>query len=381
MKHIGILTAGGLAPCLASAVAGLIERYSDVLPQCTIRCYQNGYEGLLLGQSFLVTPAMRQQVHHWHSFGGSPIGNSRVKLSNAADCAKRGLVRPGEDPQQVAAQRLRDDGIDILHTIGGDDTNIAAAQLAEFLKKNAYALTVIGLPKTVDNDVYPIKQSLGAWTAAEQGAIFFENVVAEATANPRMLIVHEVMGRNCGWLTAQTARCYQERLAKRFFVPGTPLTQEHYDVHGIYVPERPFDLPAEAARLKPLMDRLGCLNLFVSEGAGLEAIQKQASWEALPKDAFGHVKLDAVNAGQWFAQQLAPLVGAQKVLVQKSGYFARSAPANAQDLRLIQSCVDFAVDAALRGESGVIGHNEDDGGRLQCIGFSNIRGGKPWRMS
>ena len=53
-------------------------------------------------------------------------------------------------------------------------------------------LTVVGLPKTIDNDVYPIKQSLGAMTAAQQGAIFYENVVNEHSANPRMLIVHEV---------------------------------------------------------------------------------------------------------------------------------------------------------------------------------------------
>ena len=81
----------------------------------------------------------------------------------------------------------------------------AAADLAAFLAKHNYPLTVIGLPKTIDNDVYPIRQSLGAWTAAEQGARYFRNVVAEHNANPRMLIIHEVMGRNCGWLTAATA--------------------------------------------------------------------------------------------------------------------------------------------------------------------------------
>ena len=108
------------------------------------------------------------------------------------DCVKRGLVKEGQDPQKVAADQLVKDGVTVLHTIGGDDTNTAAADLAAFLKKNNYALTVVGLPKTIDNDVYPIKQSLGAMTAAQQGAIFFENIVNEHSANPRMLIVHEV---------------------------------------------------------------------------------------------------------------------------------------------------------------------------------------------
>ena len=83
----------------------------------------------------------------------------------------------------------------MLHTIGGDDTNTTAADLAAYLRDNDYKLTVVGLPKTIDNDIIPIKQSLGAWTAAEQGARFARNIVAEHNSNSRMLIVHEVMGR------------------------------------------------------------------------------------------------------------------------------------------------------------------------------------------
>ena len=113
---------------------------------------------------------MREGAHLLHRFGGSPIGNSRVKLTNAADCVKRGLVQEGQDPLQVAAEQLTADGVDVLHTIGGDDTNTTAADLAAYLGENDYALTVVGLPKTIDNDVVPIRQSLGAWTAAEQGA-------------------------------------------------------------------------------------------------------------------------------------------------------------------------------------------------------------------
>ena len=138
-------------------------------------------------------------------FGGSPIGNSRVKFTNVEDCVKRGLVEPGQNPLEVAAKQLTTDGVSVLHTIGGDDTNTSAADLAAYLAENDYDLTVVGLPKTIDNDVIPIKQSLGAWTAAEQGAAYARNIIAEHSANPRMLIVHEVMGRACGWLTAATA--------------------------------------------------------------------------------------------------------------------------------------------------------------------------------
>ena len=131
-----------------------------------------------------------------------------MKLTNVKDCVKRGLVKEGENPLEVAANQLTKDGVTILHTIGGDDTNTTAADLAAYLKKNNYALTVVGLPKTVDNDVIPIRQSLGAFTAAEQGAVFFENVVNEQSTSSRMLVIHEVMGRNCGWLTAATAQAW-----------------------------------------------------------------------------------------------------------------------------------------------------------------------------
>ena len=88
-----------------------------------------------------------------------------------------GYIQEGEDPLEVAANQLLKDDVNILHTIGGDDTNTTACDLAMYLKNKGYNLTVVGLPKTVDNDVYPISQTLGADTAAEQGAIFFENVV------------------------------------------------------------------------------------------------------------------------------------------------------------------------------------------------------------
>ncbi len=381
-KKVAILTAGGLAPCLSSAVGGLIERYTEIDPSVEIICYKGGYKGLLLGESYAVTPEVRAKADLLHLFGGSPIGNSRVKLTNLKDCLKRGLVKEGQNPQKVAADQLIKDGVDVLHTIGGDDTNTAAADLAAFLAKNNYGLTVIGLPKTIDNDVYPIRQSLGAWTAAEQGADFFWNVVAENNANPRMLIVHEVMGRNCGWLTAATAHAYRKKLDRSEWLPAIGLNRHCFEVHGVFVPEMEINIAAEAVRLRKVMDENDDVNLFVSEGAGVEAIvaEMQAKGQEVPRDAFGHVKLDAVNPGKWFAEQFGKMIGAEKTLVQKSGYFARAAASNGADLRLIKSCVDLAVDCALRREPGVIGHDEDKGGILRAIEFERIKGGKPFNI-
>ena len=378
VKTVAMLTAGGLAPCLSSAVGGLIERYTALAPDVRIIGYVDGYAGLLTGRFIEVTPEVRGEAHRLHRFGGSPLGNSRVKLTNVEDCVRRGLVPEGGNPLQVAAEQLEADGVDVLHTIGGDDTNTTAADLAAYLAEHDYGLQVVGLPKTIDNDVVPIRQSLGAWTAAEQGAVFARNILAEHSSNPRMLIIHEVMGRNCGWLTAETARRHHAWVAEQEFVPAFGNDPRRWDVHAVFVPEVHVDLTAEAERLRATMDEIGCVNIFLSEGAGVADIveQLEASGQEVPRDPFGHVQLDKVNPGAWFAKQFAELVGAEKVMVQKSGYFSRSAAANDEDLALIKECTDLAVDTALAGGSGVIGHDEERGDELRAIEFERIAGGK-----
>jgi pyrophosphate--fructose-6-phosphate 1-phosphotransferase len=364
-------------------VGGLISRYTEVAPEIEIIAYQHGYHGLLTGNSIVIDDDVRAHADVLHRFGGSPIGNSRVKLTNAEDCAKRGLVKEGEDPLAVAAEQLKKDKVDILHTIGGDDTNTTAADLAAYLEMNGYNLTVVGLPKTIDNDVVPIKQSLGAWSAAEQASVFARNVIGEHRSSPRMLIVHEVMGRACGWLTAAASMKYRQWLETCEWVPGIGLTKDRWDIHAVYIPEMKYDLDAEAVRLKATMDSIGNVNIFLSEGAGVpEIIQEmEEAGQEVRRDPFGHVMLDTINPGLWFAQQFAERIGAEKVMVQKSGYFSRSARANNEDLRLIASMTDYAVDCALRGEAGVVGHDEEDGGRLKAIPFPRIAGHKPFDIT
>jgi len=383
VRRVALLTAGGFAPCLSSAVGGLIERYTEIAPEVEIIAYQYGYHGLLTGNKIVVTPEARKQAGVLHRFGGSPIGNSRVKLTNAADCVKRGLVKEGENPLTVAAERLKSDGVDVLHTIGGDDTNTTAADLAAYLAEHDYGLTVVGLPKTIDNDVVPIRQSLGAWTAAEEASQFAFNVIGEHRSGPRMLIVHEVMGRHCGWLTAAAAAEYRKFLDTLEWAPELGLTRERWDIDAVFVPEMKVDIDAEAARLRAVMDAKGNVNIFLSEGAGMHEIVEQIESEggAVERDPFGHVKLDTINPGQWFAKQFAEKLGAEKVMVQKSGYYSRAAAANAEDLRLIKSMTDLAVECALRGESGVIGHDEEHGDVLRAIEFPRIAGGKPFNIN
>ena len=132
------------------------------------------------------------------------------------------------------------------------------------------------------------------------------------------------------------------------------------------------------------MDEIGNVNIFLSEGAGMHEIVAAArggrrGGAARPVRA--RASSTRSTPGQWFAKQFAEKLGAEKVMVQKSGYFSRAAAANAEDLRLIKSMTDLAVECALRGESGVIGHDEENGDRLTAIAFPRIAGGKAFDVS
>ena len=379
MKKVAFLTSGGIAPCLTSSIASLIDYYNKTGENFKYLGYRYGYYGLLKNNSFELkfSNVDLQQMKSW---GGTILGNSRVKLSNIEDCIKNGYINKGEDPFKIAAHQLVADKVSILHTIGGDDTNTTASDLSSYLNNNGYKLTVVGLPKTIDNDVFPISQTLGADTAAEQGSIFFENIVNENTTSRRQLIIHEIMGRNCGWLTAYTAKYYRKKLDKKIFLTNNGLKKEQWDIHAVYIPEIGIDTKVESLRLKKIMDKYDCVNVFLSEGAGIDNIVKdlELKGKKLNRDAFGHLRLDELNPGKWYSDKIAQWTNAKKILVQKSGYFCRSAAPNKYDLSLIDRVSKKAVKYALKSISGVVGPSDNLDGKIDCINFKKIKGGKPF---
>ena len=380
---VAILTAGGLAPCLSASIGALLDIYSKEMPEAELFGYLYGYQGLLKGDLFQFPPTNDMDANHLFEFGGSLLGNSRIKLTNTEDCVRRGLVTKGDLPLEIAAKQLQKDKINILHTIGGDDTNTMAAALSNYLSENNYDLTVIGLPKTVDNDIIPIKQSLGADTAADQGSIYFQNIVNENTSNPKTFIIHEVMGRHCGWLTAETARKYRLSLLNKKFNSEFLLHRGSWDIDAVYIPEMKIDLNQEANRLKHTMAQKGNVNIFLSEGSCQKEIltDMKNNNQEIEKDAFGHVRLDTINPGEWFSNQFSSTIGAEKTLVQKSGYFSRSAAPNKFDLDLIKNSAVYAVKCAMESQSGVVGLDQDDNDALSIINFERIKGGKPFNTN
>ena len=145
---IAFLTSGGIAPCLSASIGALIDAYNTLSPKAELVGYLHGYRGLLLGNSINIPEKVKKSTEILYNFGGSPIGNSRVNLTNVDSCIKSGYVKEGEVPLEIAANQLVKDGVNILHTIGGDDTNTMAAQLSFYLKEKNYDLTVVAVSYT-----------------------------------------------------------------------------------------------------------------------------------------------------------------------------------------------------------------------------------------
>ena len=380
---IAFLTSGGNAPCLFASIGRLLHNYSN-LDSIELIGYRNGFSGLLKGESeiFLLSNFSNSNFEAYYDFGGSPIGNSRVKLTNRQDCIDRKLIQEGEDPLEIAANQLMNDKVDILHTIGGDDTNTTAKDLCSFIKSNGLDITIVGIPKTIDNDIFPVKRSLGAYTAAEAGARYFSNIVNENNMSSSHLIIHEIMGRNSGWLAAKTADYYcniaEEKKQKIKIADSLAFyNPKRFDIHGLYIPETLVSFDDEIDRLQRIIKDIGCINIFVSEGAFIKEISRQVESDGslIDKDAFGHIKLDSINTGKWLSDIISKDIEIDRVLIQKSGYFSRSSAPNKSDLDYIFKVCDFAFDNALKSNSGVVGEDERTG-ELSCIDFNEIRGDK-----
>ena len=120
------------------------------------------------------------------------------------------------------------------------------------------------------------------------------------------------------------------------------------------------------------------MNIFLSEGACVNEIveEMKRNNEEIKQDAFGLIRLDDINPGQWFAGQFSKIIDAKKTLVQKSGYFSRSAAPNEKDIQLIKESASKAVQCALHCKSGVVGMDERNDGALSLIEFKRIKGGR-----
>ena len=250
--RIGVLTGGGDCPGLNAVIRAVVRKGVKVHGHELVG-YRYGWAGVLTGESVPLTPDTTAGILHR---GGTILGTSRT--NPYAD---------GADGTAAVKAVLDAQGIDALIPIGGEDTLGVAGRLS------ADGVQVVGVPKTIDNDLAGTDVTFGFQTAVQVATDAIDRLHTTAESHNRVIVV-EVMGRHAGWIAAHAG------------IAG--------GADAILVPERPFDVEevCEHLRRRHAAGRTFSI-VVVSEGATPRDGGAGAAEEA-PKDAFGHPRLGGV---------------------------------------------------------------------------------------
>ncbi|MGE3316903.1 MAG: ATP-dependent 6-phosphofructokinase [Planctomycetaceae bacterium] len=312
----GIVTCGGLCPGLNNVIRSIVlELYHGYGVQ-NVLGFRAGYSGL--------DPHCREEpialdsriVRDIHQRGGTLLGTSRgpVNISAAVD----NLIRRG---------------INILFTVGGDGTQRGAVELFQESRRRGYRLAVVGVPKTIDNDISFVTRSFGFMTAVEEARRVIECAHTEAISTPGGIALVKLMGRHAGFITA-----------------GATVASQ--DVNFALIPEVPFSLAGFLSALKSRMQSSSHAVIAVAEGAGQDLCEGASG----QRDASGNVRLKDIGLllrekiEEYFQSERIPIV----LRYFDPSYQVRSRPANCEDAILCDLFARNAVHAAMAGKTGLI---------------------------
>jgi 6-phosphofructokinase 1 len=242
----------------------------------------------------------------------------------------------------IAVDNLVRLGINILFTIGGDGTQRGGNDLFQEAKKRGHALAVVGIPKTIDNDVAFVARTFGYLTAVQEAAHVLRRAHTEARCVHNGIALVKLMGRHAGFIAA-----------------GATVASQ--DVNFTLVPEVPFKLHGPRGFLPVLKERILKREhavIVVAEGAGQDLLASAEN----QRDASGNVKLKDI--GLFLREQIEAYFKAEKVPVVlryfDPSYIIRSVPTNAEDSILCDLFARHAAHAAMAGKTGlVIGYLHD----------------------
>ncbi len=316
LVHAAVLTAGGLCPGLNDVIRSIVMTLWYRYGVRQITGLRFGYRGLYEDNPELRVDLAPETVRDIHRTGGTVLGSSRGGGSRTVDMA-----------QACLKQR-----INLVFCIGGDGTQKGAMSLARELKRINAPCAVVGIPKTIDNDLSFVERSFGFDTAVSEAVAAIAAAHTEARAAVDGIGVVKVMGRQSGFIAVHTA-----------------LAQN--DVNFVLIPEVPFELEGGNGLLKHLENRLDARHhavILVAEGAGqplLEATNQT--------DASGNVKL--ADVGPFLCDKIRAHFGARKREVNikyiDPSYIIRSAPTIANDSIYCQRLGANAVHAGMAGRT------------------------------
>ncbi|MGE0021984.1 MAG: ATP-dependent 6-phosphofructokinase [Draconibacterium sp.] len=320
----GIVTCGGLCPGLNDVIRSLYLELTHAYGVQEVYGFKWGYKGLL-PESDAPIKLTAEFVDDIHKEGGTVIGTSR-----------------GPVDVEKAVDHLVKMGITILFTIGGDGTQRGGNAIFQEAKKRGYDLSVVGIPKTIDNDVAFVSRTFGYLTAVEQASQVLDRAHVEARSVENGISLVKLMGRNAGFIAAGA-------------------TVANQDVNFLLIPEVPFKLDGEGGFLSVLKKRILARKhalIVVAEGAGQDLLaQKEAG-----RDASGNALLNDI--GIYLRDEIVDFFKNEKIPIVMRyidpSYLIRSSPANAEDSILCDMFARSAVHAAMAGKTGlVIGYLHD----------------------
>jgi len=317
--HAAIVTCGGLCPGLNDVMRAIVMCLWYRYGVRRISGFRYGYRGFLSRFNLPVMEMNPQIVTDIHRTGGTILGSSR----GFGDCTEE------------IVDSLERMNINVLFTIGGDGTQKGALGISQELKKRNLKIAMVGIPKTIDNDLSFVQRSFGFESAVCKAADAVAGGHIEAEGAVNGIGIVKVMGRESGFIAAHTALAIN-------------------DVNYVLIPEVPFDLDGENGLLSHLEKRL--LNrhhavILVAEGAGQDLLEKNGA-----VDASGNKKL--ADVGLYLKDRITEYFKEKNIEINlryiDPSYIIRSAPANPNDSIYCARLGTNAVHAAMAGKTEML---------------------------
>ncbi len=315
-----IVTCGGLCPGINNVIRAIVMQLHYGYGVKTIFGIPYGYRGFIPRYGYEPVRLEPAGVNDIHEKGGSILSSSRGEqdIGEVVDCLERMNVS-------------------LLFCIGGDGTLRGAAAIADEVKRRGMKISVIGVPKTIDNDISYVEKTFGLETAFSVAAEAIRSAHTEAIGAPNGIGIVKLMGRMSGFIAANAALAMTE-------------------VNFVLIPEVPFKLEGPAGLYKLLEERLRRRNhavIVVAEGAGQEYVADPSG----KKDESGNVVLGDVGIflktqiKKYFKEKTDFFVNIKYI---DPSYMVRSVPANAHDSIFCLQLAQNAVHAGMAGKTGML---------------------------
>ncbi|MBQ3289193.1 MAG: ATP-dependent 6-phosphofructokinase [Kiritimatiellae bacterium] len=348
--RVGIVTAGGLCPGLNTVIKGLVEILDFDYGVRNVYGIRYGYAGLNPKYGYEPMLLNADAVDTIHEVGGTVLGSSR-----------------GQQPADVMVETLVRMNINILFCIGGDGSLRCASDIAAEVTRRGLKISVVGIPKTIDNDLMFVGRSFGFETAVARAAEVIRSAHVEAKGTPHGVGLVKLMGRDSGFIAAAASI-------------ANPV------VNFCLVPEVRFELSGERGLLRALERRFAAGKshavVVVAEGAGQELLEG-----AEERDASGNVLKKDI--GDFLRREIAAYFKAKafdmSVKYFDPSYIIRSCPAQGTDAIRCYGLARAAVHAAMAGRTNCVVGNIGESYALVPISLATIErqkldaDGQVWR--